>query len=255
MMQDAKGYSVLITGGGSGLGAGIARHMAHAGARVTITGRTEGKLRAVADEIGPNCKICVGDVSDGEDRRRMVDMAIAHGGGLQGLANVAGNMLRGPITDLDPVAILELMNTNVVAGMALTGLATPHLARDGGAVLFIGSVHARRAFPGASPYAATKGAVETLSRVLAAELGPKGIRVNCLLPGAVPTEINVRAGIADSHADNLARLQSMAGDHPLGRIGSPEEIAEAADYLLRAEWTTGTSVVVDGGLALGVSHK
>jgi len=254
-MQEIKGYSVLITGGGSGLGAGLAHYMAERGAKVTITGRRPEKLDKVAGEVGPNCATCVGDVGKAEDRARMIDTAVAHGGGLQGLANVAGNMLRGPITDLDPEAILDLMNTNVVAGMALTGLATPHLEKDGGAVLFIGSVHTRRAFPGASPYAATKGAVETLSQVLAAELGPKGIRVNCLLPGAVPTEINVRAGIAGSEDENLARLNSMTAEHPLGRIGTPTEIAEAADYLLRAMWTTGTSIVVDGGLALGVTNK
>jgi 3-oxoacyl-[acyl-carrier protein] reductase len=254
-MQDANGYSILITGGGSGLGAGIAQYMAKQGARLTISGRRAEKLEEVAAQIGPACAICVGDVANAEDRARMIDTAVAHGGGLQGLANVAGNMLRGPITELDPDAVLDLMNTNVVAGMALTGLATPYLEVQGGAVLFIGSVHTRRAFPGASPYAATKGAVETLSQVLAAELGPKGIRVNCLLPGAVPTEINVRAGIASSTEENLARLQSMIAEHPLGRIGTPQDIAEAADYLMRAEWTTGTSVVVDGGLALGVTYK
>jgi 3-oxoacyl-[acyl-carrier protein] reductase len=229
--------------------------MALTGCRVTITGRRADKLRAVAESIGPACAICAGDITNSADRARMIDTAIAHGGGLQGLANVAGNMLRGPITELDPDAILDLMNTNVVAGMALTGLATPHLAKQGGAVLFIGSGHTRRAFPGASAYAATKGAVEVLSRVLAAELGPQRIRVNCLVPGAVPTEINVRAGVAANADENLARLQSMTSDHPLGRIGTPLEIAEAADYLLRAEWTTGTSLVVDGGLGLGVSHK
>ena len=254
-MQALGGYSVLITGGGSGLGAGLARFMAAGGARVTIAGRRQQKLEQIADEIGSDCAICTGDVCNADDRTRMVETAVAHGGGLQGLANIAGNMLRGPIAGLDPDAILHLMNTNVVAGMALTGLAVPHLEKSGGAVLFIGSVHTRRAFPGASPYAATKGAVETLSRVLAAELGPKGIRVNCLLPGAVPTEINVRAGIAGSEAENPARLNTMTPEHPLGRIGTPTEIAEAADYLLRAEWTTGTSVVVDGGLALGVTHK
>lgn len=254
-MQEKQGFSVLITGGGSGLGAGVARYMAQAGAMVTITGRTEDKLQQVAADIGPNCAFCCGDVTDSADRERMIAVAVAHGGGLQGLANFAGNMLRGAITELDPAAILDLMNTNVVAGMALTGLAVPHLEQQGGAVLFIGSVHTRRAFPGASSYAATKGAVETLSQVLAAELGPKGIRVNCLLPGAVPTEINVRAGIAKNHDENLARLQSMTSEHPLGRIGTADEIAEASDYLLRARWTTGTSVVVDGGLALGVSYK
>jgi len=254
-MQPIEGYSVLITGGGSGLGAGIARHMAARGARVTITGRREDKLRAVAETIGPACAIAPGDVTAEADRRFMIDTAVAHGGGLQGLVNAAGNMLRGPITELEAGDILDLLNTNVVAGMALTGLATPHLAKNGGGIVFVGSVHTRRAFPGASPYAASKGAVEVLSRVLAAELGPKGIRVNCVVPGAVPTEINVRAGIAASEADNLARLKSMEDDHPLGRIGTPDEVADAVDYLLRAGWTTGTSVIVDGGLSLGVSYK
>ena len=254
-MQEISGYSVLITGGGSGLGAGIARYMAGHGARVTISGRRSEKLQQVADEIGPACAIAPGDICDDEDRARMIDLAVSHGGGLQGLVNTAGNMLNGPITTLKADAILDLLSTNVVAGMVLTGLAVPYLERNGGAVLFIGSVHTRRAYPGASPYAASKGAVEALSRVLAAELGPKGIRVNCLLPGAVPTEINVRAGVAASFEHNLARLKSMEVDHPLERIGTPEEIAEAADYLLRAQWTTGTSIVIDGGLSLGVSYK
>lgn len=254
-MQDIATMSVLVTGGGSGLGAGIARHLADKGARVTIAGRRLDRLEEVAAGIGPACALVQGDVANEEDRRRMVDRAVEHGGGLQGLVHAAGNMLRGPITELKASDVTELLNTNVVAGMVLTGLAVPHLERDGGAVIFFGSVHTRRAFPGASPYAASKGAVEVLARVLAAELGPRRIRVNCLLPGAVPTEINVRAGIARSAEENLARLKSMEPDHPLGRIGTPGDIAEAAEYLLRAKWTTGTSVVVDGGLALGVSYK
>lgn len=254
-MQAIDGFSVLVTGGGSGLGAGIAAHMARRGARVTISGRRVEKLEAVAASIGSACAIAPGDIRVDEDRAGMIETAVAHGGGLQGLVNSAGNMLNGPITDLKAEDILDLLNSNVVAGMMLTGLATPHLERQGGAVVFVGSVHTRRAYPGASPYAASKGAVEVLSRVLAAELGPRGIRVNCLVPGAVPTEINVRAGVAESFEHNLARLKSMEEDHPVGRIGTPEEIAEATDYLLRSRWTTGTSIVVDGGLSLGVSYK
>ncbi len=254
-MQAIEGYSVLVTGGGSGLGRGVAEYMATRGARVTITGRREEKLAEAASAIGPNCATAAGDVTVEADRQRMINTAVRHGGGLHGLVNSAGNMLRGPITELAAEDILDVMNTNVVAGMRLTGLAVPHLKKSGGAVVFVGSVHTRRAFPGASPYAASKGAVEVLAQVLAAELGPKGIRVNCLLPGAVPTELNVRAGVADSFDDNAARLESMAEDHPLGRIGTPQEIAEAVDHLLRAEWTTGASVIVDGGLSLGVSYK
>ena len=87
------------------------------------------------------------------------------------LVNNAGNMYRGPITELDEQQILDLFHTNVVAGMMLTQAAFDHLAASRGAVVFIGSTHSQRAFPGVSPYAATKGAVETLTGVLAAELG------------------------------------------------------------------------------------
>jgi 3-oxoacyl-[acyl-carrier protein] reductase len=252
-MRDVKGLSVLVTGGGSGIGEGVARHLAARGARVTITGRRRDRIEAVAASIGPGCRGVAGDVTSDADRKAMVAAAVAHGGGLHGLVNNAANMYRGPVETLDADAILALFNANVVAGMVLTGLATEHLAREGGAVIFVGSVHTLRAYPGASPYAATKGAVQALTRVLAAELGPRGIRVNCVIPGAVPTELNIRAGLftADQHDE---RMKAIAGDHALKRVGTPEEIAEAIDYLLRAQWTTGAQVVVDGGLSLGLSN-
>ena len=135
----------------------------------------------------------------------------------------------------------------------LTALALPHLEKSSGAVLFIGSVHAKRAFPGASPYAATKGAIETLTGVLAAELGPKGVRVSAVRPGAVFSEINQRAGLFDD-ATAFERLQGLSSAHALGRIGTPEEVAEGLAYLACAEWTTGGVLVVDGGLGLGVTN-
>lgn len=155
-MQSIDGYSLLITGGGSGLGRGVAEDMAARGAKVTITGRRAEKLQEVAAAIGPSCAVAVGDVSNEDDRQRMIKTAVDHGGGLHGLFNNAGNMLRGPITELAAEDILEVLNVNVVAGMRLTGLAAPHLERAGGAVVFVGSGHTRRAFPGASPYAASK---------------------------------------------------------------------------------------------------
>ena len=244
---------MLITGGGSGIGASLARRLAKAGARVTISGRRKDKITAVAREIGPNCHAVAGDVSDEGDRRRMIDEAVAHGGGLQALINNAADMYRGPISALEADKVLNVFNINVVAGMMLTGLAVPHMEKTGGSVVFISSVHTLRAYPGASPYAATKGAISALTRVLAAELGQKKICVNCVVPGAVPTEINIRAGLftEEQHAERMA---AIANDHALHRVGTPEEIAEGIEYLIRAEWTTGSALVIDGGLSLGLSN-
>ena len=246
-------YSVLITGGGSGIGAGAAEYLATRGARVTISGRRAEKLQEVVDRVDGAVHAVCGDVGRPDDRERMVAEAVAFGGRLDGLVNNAGNMYRGPLATLETSALENIFRSNVIAPMLLTGLAQPHLAARGGAVVFIGSVHNRRAFPGVSPYAATKGAIEALTRSLAAELGADGIRVNCVCPGAVFTEINQRAGLfTDDEA--LARLQGMSGLHALGRIGETEEIAEAIAYFLQARWTTGAIMDVDGGLGLGLTE-
>ena len=233
-----SGYSVLITGGGSGIGAATAAYLAAHGARVTISGRRPDKIARVAESLGGNVCGVSGDVTVAEDRRRMLDAALAHGGRLDGLINNAGNMYRGALAELSEAGLIEIFQSNVIGAMLLTGLAQPALAEQDGAVVFIGSIHNRRAFPGVSPYAATKGAIEALTRSLAAELGADGIRVNCVCPGAVFTEINQRAGLV-SDAQARTRLEGMAGLHALGRIGEAEEVAEAIAYFLQARWTTG----------------
>ena len=253
-MRPIAGMSILVTGGGSGLGAGIAEHFAARGARVTISGRREHKLAEVASVIGEACRAVTGDVTVDADRRAMVAAAAEHGGGrLDVLVNNAGNMYRGPLAELDETELRRVFDSNVIGAMMLTQAALPHLVLAKGAVVFMGSVHSQRAFPGVSPYAATKGAVETLTGVLAAELGPMGVRVSCIRPGAVFTEINQRAGLFDDETA-LVRLQALAGAHALGRIGTVYEVAEAVEYVACAEWTTGGVITVDGGLALGVTN-
>lgn len=253
-MRPIEGMSVLVTGGGSGIGEGIARHFCAAGARVTISGRRPDKIAAVAESIGPSCRSVVGDVTDPADRTAMVAAAVDHGGGrLDTLVNNAGNMYRGPLAELEEHELLAVFHSNVVGAIMLTQAALDHLAASAGAVIFIGSVHSQRAFPGASPYAATKGAVETLTGVLAAELGPSGVRVSCIRPGGVFTELNQRAGLFDDDTAR-ARLEGLAPAHALGRLGTVEEIAEGVEYLARAEWTTGNVLTVDGGLGLGVTN-
>ena len=251
-MREIAGQSVLITGGGSGLGEATARYLTERGAKVTITGRRADRIAAKAGEIG--CHGIAGDVTDAADRSAMIEAAVEFGGGrLDCLFNNAGNMIRGPVEELDEQQLLGIFHANVVGAMMLTGLATPHLAKTQGLVLFVGSVHTQRAFPGASPYAATKAAVETLAKVYAAELGDRGIRVNCLIPGSVLTEINVRAGLVNEK-EAKARFETLNTIQTIDRLGEGEDIAQAVAYFMESDFTTGASLTVDGGMGLGVTR-
>ena len=252
-MLEIKNMSIIITGGCSGLGLGMAKKYSEAGAKVTICGRREEKVKKSQEELGSNVLSIVADVTQDSDREKIIDRALQHGNKIDVLINNAGNMYRGQIEDLEEQKLLDIFNTNVISGMMLLGKAKKFLAETKGSNIFIGSVHNRRAFPGASPYAATKGALETLTKVLAAELGNEKIRVNCVVPGGVFTEINQRAGLFDDETAKK-RLEDMASIHALGRIGTPLEIAEAIEYLICAEWTTGAILEVDGGLGLGLTN-
>ena len=252
-MLRTKEMSIIITGGCSGLGFGMAKKFSSQGAKVTICGWREDKVKDAKEILGDNVSAIVADITKNSDRKKLIQAGLDHGGKINALVNNAGNMYRGPIDNLDQNELINIFNTNVISGMMLLGESKKYLAKTKGVNIFIGSVHNRRAFPGASPYAATKGALETLTKVLAAELGDEKIRVNCVVPGGVYTEINQRAGIFDDDTAKK-RLEKMASIHALGRIGTPEEIAEAVEYLICSEWTTGAILDVDGGLGLGLTN-
>lgn len=253
MGRAVDGMSVLVTGGGSGIGEAVVHRLAKAGAKVTLSGRRAEKVTAVAEQAGPGARAVVGDVTAAGDREAMVAAAVEHGGGIDAIVHAAGNMYRCALDELTDEALHDVFASNTIGPMLLTGLALPQLRASRGAVVFFGSVHTQRAFPGASPYAATKGALEALTGVLAAELGPQGVRVSCVRPGGVLTEINQRAGLFDD-ASAAQRMESLGPAHALGRSGTTDEIAEAVEYLVTAEWATGAVLTIDGGLSLGVTN-
>jgi 3-oxoacyl-[acyl-carrier protein] reductase len=241
---------VVIVGGASGIGRAVAERSVEAGARVTICSRRLAPLEETSRALGTLCRAIQADIRTASDRARLLRGAREHGLGIDALVHCAADIAVGPITGLEQAEVLRLFDNNVVGALMLTAEAVPDLQRSRGTVVFFSSTHTARPSGDASAYAATKGAIEAMTRALAAELAPSGIRVNCVRPGAVPTGILTRSGHFDEQTA-AARLEGLAARHALGRLGTPGEVAQAVEYLLAAQWTTGTVLTVDGGLALG----
>jgi 3-oxoacyl-[acyl-carrier protein] reductase len=165
-------------------------------------------------------------------------------GGLDILVNCAGIGEFRPLEAVDEAYYRRLFDTNVLGTVLMIQNALPHF-RSGGSIINIGSLSSVHPTPGASIYSATKGAIDTLTRVLAAELGPRNIRVNALAPGPVETDGTRNAGLIGSEFEKQLKATT-----PLGRLGQPEDIARVAVFLASDEagWITGAWIPASGGL-------
>ena len=236
----------LVTGGGTGIGAGIARALLEDGHRVAICGRRMDRLReAAADGITPlEC-----DVTDGASVTRLMARIGADFGRLDGLVNNAGRTVPGPFESLAEADLTGIVDVNLTGTLRVTRAAIPLLKRSGGAIVNLGSTLADHCQPGSAVYAATKGAIDSLTRALAVELGPAGVRVNCVRPSIVRSEIMTAGGMPPDAYEAL--LESRGASYPLGRAGEPADVAAMVAFLLsdKASWITGAIIDVDGGYA------
>jgi len=252
MDQELKGRVALVTGATSGIGRATALRFAEAGARVALVGRSNEGLSEVAGQIKASDGEAVrvrADVTVEEDARRAVSEAVEQLGGLDVLVNAAGVISNGTIENTALADWDAMMNVNLRSVFHLMQLCAPHLERRPGNVVNVSSVTGLRAFPGVLAYCVSKAGVDQLTRCAALELAPKGVRVNAVNPGVVVTNIHRRGGMAE---DNYAAfLERSKQTHPIGRVGTGEEVAELILFLAsdRASWITGATYSIDGGRA------
>ena len=259
---DLTGRKALVTGGARGLGAGMAEALAKAGAAVMIGDVREDLGKATADALD-GCGFTPLDVTDDASWEGAIGVTISELGGLDILVNNAGVEISGLVVELDPGDIRKMLDVNVLG----TALGLKHAFRamrpggpagQGGAVVNISSVAATIAFPGIAGYSATKSAVDRLSRVAAMESGKLGygVRVNCIYPGLVPTEMGnqlaqdvVRLGLFPSVEEAVG---TVVGLTPSGRLGEVADMADAVVFLASdaARFITGAGLPVDGGMGM-----
>lgn len=241
------GQTALITGGGTGLGRGVAGCLAAAGARVVLVGRRGAELEAAAAAIGPPAHALVGDVTALASLPALVDRAEAAAGPVSVLVNNAGNHLKKLAVDTTDAEFAAVMATHVHGAFALTReVGRRMIARGSGSILFTASMAAFIGIPSIVAYTAAKSAGVGLVRALATEWGPHGVRVNAIAPGWIASPMLEKA-----LANDAPRRAKILGRIPLGGFGTAEQIGLAAVYLASpaASYVTGVVLPVDGGAA------
>lgn len=246
------GKTALVTGASKGIGASIAKHLAAAGAFVVVNYASSqtGADQVVADIVAAGGKAVAvqGDVSKPDDITRLIAATkSACGGRLDILVNNAGVYQFAPLESITPESFHRHFDINVLGVLLATQAALPLFPATGASVINISSVLAKNAAPSTAVYSATKAALDSITRVLSVELGPKQIRVNSINPGLVETE-GVHADTANfAESDFKKRIEA---DTPLGRIGQPQDIGPIAVFLASEQsgWINGECIVAAGGL-------
>jgi NAD(P)-dependent dehydrogenase (short-subunit alcohol dehydrogenase family) len=244
-LYDMTGRTAVVTGGGRGIGEGIATVLADAGAGVLVAARRTKEIERVAADIraaGGKAIAVTTDVTDDDAVEALAQAAVDEFGSLDAWVNNAGGSpVRAPLTELDPAEWDNTMALNLTAVYKCTLAAARHMQT--GSVINITSMASFVGVPGSGHYAAAKRAVNSLTETFALELAPH-IRVNGIAPGAVPTEIMMTALGLDDES-----VQKLASRIPLGRLGTPTDFGSAALFLASdaSSWMTGRTLPLAGG--------
>ena len=249
-MQRLNGRVAIVTGASQGIGQGIAKRLGCEGAKVIVdyVGTPEGAeetARAIA-QCGSQGEIVQGDVTREEDISKLVDTAWSKFGSADILINNAGMEIKSMFWDTPESQYDKILAVNLRGPFFLTQAFVRRLrdAKKPGSIVNISSVHEDMAFPGFATYCCSKGGLRMLMRDLAVELGPLGITINNVAPGAIATPIN------KTLLEDKPKLNALLANIPLGRLGTPDDVAGLVAFLCSedASYITGSTFVIDGGL-------
>lgn len=239
----------IVTGGGSGLGFAMAEKFTQAGIETIIAGRDKQKLDAAKEKLGSLCHAIACDVSDLSSIPGFVNDVLKQFGQVDILVNNAGINMKKLIEDVTDEDFQKVITTNLTAVFVMSREVIKHmLERKSGCIINISSMAAQYGLPKVIAYSASKTAIDGLTRAMAVELGPKGIRVNAIAPGFIYSEMTAKA--LDSDPERKAKVFNRT---PMGIMGQPTDIGEAALFLASdaAKYITGVVLPVDGGNSIG----
>ena len=248
MSKKLSGKVAVVTGGNSGIGLAAAKVFAEEGARVFVSGRRQAELDAAVEKIGPSTTAVQGDVTKPADLDRLYSTVQKDAGHLDILFANAGSGWLLPLGAITEEHFDKTFDLNV-KGLLFTVQKALPLLRDGGSIVLNASMAGSKGMPAFSVYAASKAAVRSFARTWAVDLKDRKIRVNAVSAGVIPTEGYRTAGLTQEQVEGFAA--QMAASTPLGRVGTPDEVARAVLFLASsdASFVNGIELFVDGGLA------
>jgi len=249
MQTDHPNKVAVVTGGGGGIGLAISEQFTKHHILTVIIGRDKEKLNAAAAALGPLCHPICQDLDDLSSLPGLVQQIVQRFGRIDILVNNAGINQKKDFTGVSDEDFLRILHTNVSIVFALSREVVRSMETAGsGVIINISSMAAQYGIPKVISYTASKSAIEGMTRAMAVELSPKGIRVNCIAPGFIATDMSEKALNGD-----VERKQKVMSRTPMGRLGEPADVGAAALYLASdgAKYVTGIILPIDGGNSIG----
>ena len=248
-MRSDKNKIAIVTGGASGIGLAIAQKFVDNKIITVIIGRDVTKLNAAKDMLGKLCKTISFDLNNLSSIPEMINNLIKENGQIDILVNNAGINLKKDFTEVTDSEFEKIMLTNVTSMFAISREVVKFMIqKQTGSIINISSMASQYGIPKVIAYTASKAAIEGMTRAMAVELSPKGIRINCIAPGFIATDMSAKA--LNNDIERKAKVMSRT---PMGMLGLPADVADAALFLASSEsaYITGVVLPVDGGNSIG----